>query len=55
MSSLIAHHYEILSHFSQFEYHTQPSKNKGRRMSALTKIRGITRFIYKQRFFSTQP
>ena len=29
---------EMLLHFSQFEYSTQPRKKEGRRMSALTKI-----------------
>ena len=35
---LVAHRTEMFLHFSQFEYSTQPRKNEGRRMSALTKI-----------------
>ena len=39
VSILVAHHTEISLRFSRFENYTQPRKNEGRRMSALTKIR----------------
>ena len=38
---MVVHHTEILLRFSRFECYTQPRKNEGQGMSALTKIQKL--------------